>query len=268
VQEEHNFTEISPATGKERPPGEQGALVLLCGREDFCSEARHELERRRKDLRIADADGLAGARQILGEQVPAVILAEERVLAGVDGEIDGALRPRLRAIESALSLLAGSAPVVWIGAAEEGAQVTRAVRSGAVDFVPRSALCLPAAVTMVERRLRSFTKAAPPDGAREWHPSLDELRLDDLGFGEVLRHELNNPLTGILGNAELLLLEVRRGKLDLPPQTLRRIETITELAVRMRETVRHLSDRWEAAVADVSGGTENGSFPPHWPVKG
>jgi len=29
-------------------------------------------------------------------------------------------------------------------------------------------------------------------------------------FGEVLRHELNNPLTGILGNAELLLVEVHR----------------------------------------------------------
>jgi signal transduction histidine kinase len=26
----------------------------------------------------------------------------------------------------------------------------------------------------------------------------------------VLRHELNNPLTGILGNAELLLSEIRR----------------------------------------------------------
>ena len=68
------------------------------------------------------------------------------------------------------------------------------------------------------------------------------MRLDDRDFGEVLRHELNNPLTGILGNAELLLLEVRRGKLDSPPQTLQRIEIITELAVRMRETVQRLSD--------------------------
>jgi signal transduction histidine kinase len=93
------------------------------------------------------------------------------------------------------------------------------------------------------------------------------LRLEDLDFGEVLRHELNNPLTGILGNAELLLLEARRGKLDLPPLTLRRLETITELAGRMRETVRHLSDRWEAAGADHSGDKENRSDPPHWPVR-
>jgi signal transduction histidine kinase len=250
--------------GREPPPGRQGDLVLLCGREDFCSEARHELERRRKDLRIADADGLAGARQILGEESPAVILAEERALA----EPDGPWRARRQAIESALSLLAGSAPVVWIGAAEEGAQLTQAVRSGAVDFVPRSALCLPAAVTMVERRLRGLVRPASPDGPLATPISLTELRLDDRDFGEVLRHELNNPLTGILGNAELLLLEARRGTLDLPPQTLQRLETITDLAVRMRETVRHLSDRWEAAGASGSESDISAKEPPHWPAPG
>lgn len=262
MQEEQNYIEISVATGKERPPGGRGELVLLCGREDFCCEARHELQRRRKDLRIADADGIAGARQILGEHTPAVILAEERALAGVNGEAGGPMRARREAIESALSLLAGSAPVVWIGAAEEGAQVTQAVRSGAVDFVPRSAMCLPAAVTMVERRLRGFVKSAPQDGARGRARSLGELRLDDRDFGEVLRHELNNPLTGILGNAELLLLETRRGKLDLPLQALQRLETIAELAVRMRETVRHLSDRWEAAGANSSADGAKSSDQP------
>jgi signal transduction histidine kinase len=268
VQEEQNYREISIATGKEGPPGGRADLVLLCGREDFCSEARHELQRRRKDLRIAEADGIAGARRILGGQAPAVILAEERALAGLDGEVDGPWRARRQAIESALALLAGSAPVVWIGAAEEGLQVTQAVRSGAVDFVPRSAMCLPAAVTMVERRLRGSVKSSPPDGGRGGAISLGELRLHDREFGEVLRHELNNPLTGILGNAELLLLEARRGRLDLPLQTLQRLEIITELAVRMRETVRHLSDRWQAAGAGATGDKENRSDRPHWPVRG
>ena len=254
MQQEQNYTEISAATQKDRQPGGRGELVLLCGREDFCSEARSELQRRRKDLRIADADGIAGVRQILGEQVPAVILAEERVLA----EADGTLRARRQAIESALSLLAGSAPVVWIGAAEEGARTTQAVRSGRVDFVPRSAMCLPAAITMVERRLRSAL--APEGGPLGGILSLGELRLDDLDFGEVLRHELNNPLTGILGNAELLLLEARRGKLDLPLQTLQRLETITQLAVRMRETVRQLGDRWQGAGADTSEARKTGAI--------
>ena len=65
-------------------------------------------------------------------------------------------------------------------------------------------------------------------------------------FGEVLRHELNNPLTGILGNAELLLAELRRRNIDLPKQAVLRLETIATLAVRMRETVRRLSQDWEA----------------------
>lgn len=248
----------------EHPPGRRSDLVLLCGREDFCSEARHELARRRKDLRIADVDGLAEARQILGEVSPAVILAEERALA----EPGEPWRARRKAIESALSLLAGSAPVVWIGPAEEGAQLTQAVRSGAVDFVPRSALCLPAAITMVERRLRGLARPASLNGPPAGAISLVELRLDDRDFGEVLRHELNNPLTGILGNAELLLLEARRGTLDLPQQTLQRLETIAELAVRMRETVRHLSDRWEAAGANGSESEGNRGEPPHWPARG
>jgi len=264
VQEQPNYLESSGTTGRERPPGRQGDLVLLCGREDFCSEARHELERRRKDLRIANADGLAGARQILGEESPSVILAEERALA----EPDGPWRARRQAIESALSQLAGSAPVVWIGAAEEGAQLTQAVHSGAVDFVPRSALCLPAAVTMVERRLRCAARPAAPGDATGGPLTIGELRLDDRDFGEVLRHELNNPLTGILGNAELLLLEARRGTLELPLPTLRRLETIAELAVRMRETVRQLSDRWEAAGANSSERRESGNEQPPWPVRG
>jgi len=71
-------------------------------------------------------------------------------------------------------------------------------------------------------------------------------------FGEILRHELNNPLTGILGNAELLLVELQRQQLPLPEQARSRLETIAALAVRMRETVRRLSDNWRAHTFDVT----------------
>jgi signal transduction histidine kinase len=65
-------------------------------------------------------------------------------------------------------------------------------------------------------------------------------------FGQLLRHELNNPLTGILGNAELLLSEVRRRNDGQMPQGGQmRLETIAALAVRLRETVRRLSQEWE-----------------------
>ena len=62
-----------------------------------------------------------------------------------------------------------------------------------------------------------------------------------------MRHELNNPLTGILGNAELLLAKIARkkdGKLRYGG--LERVETIAALAMSMRETVRQLRHEWEA----------------------
>jgi signal transduction histidine kinase len=65
---------------------------------------------------------------------------------------------------------------------------------------------------------------------------------EESDFGAILRHELNNPLTGILGNAELLLVELRRKNVELPPQAQARLETIAALAVRMRETVKRLSE--------------------------
>jgi len=66
-------------------------------------------------------------------------------------------------------------------------------------------------------------------------------------FAEILRHKLKNPLTGILGNAELLLAEVRRQKsTQFSESSLKRLETIAALAVRMRETVRRLSQACEA----------------------
>ena len=245
--------------GKERTAAVGERWVLLCGPEDFCAEARREMLRRRRDLQAATADGIESARQILkGGETPAVILAEERVLA------DGAVTPRQRGqtIAAALSLLAGFAPVVWIGGAQDAGEIWRAVQDAPVDFVPRSALCVSAAVAMAERRLH--TSEASLGAGRAAGSSFGEQASAKRDFGEVLRHELNNPLTGIMGNAELLLLEVRRGRLELPAHNLRRLETIADLAVRMRETVRILSEHWEGAGGDLSRENE----PPHWPAGG
>jgi signal transduction histidine kinase len=51
-----------------------------------------------------------------------------------------------------------------------------------------------------------------------------------------VRHEINNPLTGVLGQAQLLLRE------DLNDQARKRAETIEELAVRMRDIVAQLRE--------------------------
>ncbi len=49
-----------------------------------------------------------------------------------------------------------------------------------------------------------------------------------------VRHEINNPLTGVLGQAQLLLRE------DLSDRARKRAETIEELAARIRDIVAQL----------------------------
>jgi signal transduction histidine kinase len=159
-----------------------------------------------------------------------------------------------------VSALAVHAPVVVIGAPGQESELASLVAAGAADFVERAGGCLPVALEMVERRLRQaqhLADAGAPLGPVVNDSVNDSQRLQRfprLGnalngerFGEVLRHEMNNPLTGILGNAELLLAEVRR-KNDgrLPHGGQQRLETIAALAVRLRETVRRLSQECEA----------------------
>jgi signal transduction histidine kinase len=51
-----------------------------------------------------------------------------------------------------------------------------------------------------------------------------------------IRHEINNPLTGVLGQAQLLLRE------DLSDRARRRAQTIEELAIRIRDIVAQLRE--------------------------
>jgi signal transduction histidine kinase len=62
-----------------------------------------------------------------------------------------------------------------------------------------------------------------------------EARLDEVA--EVIarvRHEINNPLAGVLGQAQLLLRE------ELNDKARKRAETIEELAIRLRDVVAQL----------------------------
>lgn len=51
-----------------------------------------------------------------------------------------------------------------------------------------------------------------------------------------VRHEINNPLTGVLGQAQLLLRE------ELSARARQRVETIEQLATRIRDIVAQLRD--------------------------
>jgi len=218
-----------------------GATILLVSENaDLRSRTREELETRCEGLHVTVVSSLDAAWSVVEDASPDVIVLEEPSGA-VDSEGQRGCAP---ALTSAVSSLATYAPVVVIGSPERRGELSALVSAGAADYVERCEGCLPVALEHIERRLEhtlSFghqVQAALPPGS------------DD--FGEALRHELNNPLTGILGNAELLLAEIRR-KNDgrLPNGGQQRVETIAALAVRLRETVRRLSQEWESRQAAI-----------------
>ena len=214
----------------------------------LCAAARREFEASIAGLRVASVTSFAAARRILEEEPPSVIVLEEAAIAP---EADGpcGILPRLDAVVSSLAVYA---PVVVIGTAEQRTELTALIEAGAADYVMRDGGCVPSALDMVRSRLLRARNVA--EIARE---PFEESKED---FGEVLRHELNNPLTGILGNAELLLAEVHRKKDgQLPRGGEQRLETIAALAVRLRETVRRLSLEWESRQHAVHWAEKNGS---------
>ena len=213
-------------------------ILVISDDATFCSSVRRALESKEARLRVAAVSSVDAAQRIIENAAPAVILLEETV---VTADVGGTPHhpPRLDLVTSAL---ANHAPVVVIGAPDRQRDLTALIAAGSANFVCRAAGCLPAALAVVEQRLQQASSGAPASQRRMSHGD----SRDGEAFGELLRHELNNPLTGILGNAELLLAEVRR-KNDgrLPNGGQERLETIAALAVRLRETVRRLSEDWE-----------------------
>jgi signal transduction histidine kinase len=213
-------------------------ILLVSDDAVLCAAARREFESKDAGFRVAAVNSVEAARRAVEDLVPAIILLEETSLTPLQLPDTGE-----RHLETTIASLAAHAPVIVIGAAQHERALAPLVAAGSAYFVTRSSRCLPIALELAERRL-SQIKRQPGNAALTAStvagPSGEE-------FGQVLRHEMNNPLTGILGNAELLLAEVRR-KNDgrLPNGGQQRLETIASLAVRLRETVLRLSQDWEA----------------------
>ncbi len=222
-------------------------ILLVSDDATLRAAARHELETVDGRRHVSSVSTVDAARRIVEDAAPAVILLAEAAAAREPGEP----REHGQRLDVEVSSLATYAPVVVIGDAQHQTQLSALVAAGAADYVVRTDECLNVALGLVERRLRKAQNDARALPVREELLELPRKEvLMDLGredFGEVLRHELNNPLTGILGNAELLLSEIRRkGDGRLPQGAPQRLETIATLAVRLRESVRRLSTEWEA----------------------
>lgn len=210
-------------------------MLMVSNDAGFCAAMRRELDANALHVRSSTVTSVAAARRVLEENSPGVILLEEDAV-----QAERCQAPNTASsLEAVVAPLTVHAPVVVIGPAEKRDELAGLIEAGAADFVERKGNACAEARGLIQRRLRqgrqeaAGTKGTFDDGGED--------------FGEVLRHELNNPLTGILGNAELLLVEIRRksdGK--VPSGGEQRLETIAALAVRLRETVRRLSEEWDA----------------------
>ena len=219
---------------------QEQTVLLVSDDAAMCAAARKQLETNESSRRVAAVSTVDAAKDILVHGSPTVILLEESAVGADPRDDGGECHVSGHRIEAIVSALAEYAPVVVIAPASHEHELSALVATGLADFVARSAGCLSMAIDLIEDRLRQ---------SAEEPATTSPLLLDGSNqeaFGETLRHELNNPLTGILGNAELLLAEVRR-KNDgqLPNGGQQRLETIAALAVRLRETVRRLSQDWE-----------------------
>jgi signal transduction histidine kinase len=136
-------------------------------------------------------------------------------------------------IAEALAPLVGVAPIVLFAPIERQSEVVPLLVSGDVEFVARAGNYVPVVAGFIERRLRWTEQSSSLLG-----PPWAEFPGD---IGAMFRHEINNPLTGILGNAELLLAHRER----LTSVDTQRLQIVVDLAVRLRETIRRISNAWE-----------------------
>jgi len=196
---------------------------------DLAQRLAREVERFLPPGAVGVVSHLAQLRERLSEPLrqpgpphcPRAILLDETILDGAP-------------LVESLRQLTETAPVILLAGLDRHADVARLVAEGDVEFVARAGDFVPLAASLIERRLRWAERSETALG-----PPWAGLPADS---AEIFRHEINNPLTGILGNAELLLAHRDR----LPATDAQRLETVVDLAVRLRETVRRLSNEWES----------------------
>jgi signal transduction histidine kinase len=212
-----------------------GAVLVVSSDKEFCGRMRHLLEQTPCGNNLVDLRDVSAARKFLFEQRVEIIVFDVPRSTG-KVEIEALLGARVDATATSLAV---HAPVVVIGKVGQREELKALIAAGVVDFVERGRSSMQKVLVLVERRLSGMKNKLEGELMKAIEEHND--------FGQTLRHELNNPLTGILGNAELLLAEIRRkddGK--LPSGGQQRVETIAALAVRLRETIRRLSVEWES----------------------
>jgi signal transduction histidine kinase len=198
---------------------ERGALLGIADA-DLVRRLTAEVERSGKHASISSAPALAQLYEQMQRNVPRVIFLADDFLDDLP-------------ITEILRQLTAVAPVILLADPRRQTEIARLVAEGEVEFVARVGDFVPLAASLIQRRSRWAERLESKAG-----PQWPEMAAD---VAEIFRHEINNPLTGILGNAELVLSHGDR----LSSTDTQRLRTIVDLAVRLRETIRRLSRAWQ-----------------------
>jgi signal transduction histidine kinase len=162
---------------------------------------------------------LASSLQLLRDAVkaspPSVIFLDSDLLGGMP-------------FQDFVRQLAAAAPVLLLASLNVQADIAALVADERVDFIARVGDFVPLASALIARAVRR----PPAAGITPEQPA---------AISDLFRHEINNPLTGILGNAELVLAH----KDHFSGVEVQRLQTVVDLAVRLRENIRRISTAWE-----------------------
>jgi signal transduction histidine kinase len=194
------------------------SCVFVCTVDDELVRAiQQEAILRLPHIAMHSAKNLKRLHAELRQRLPIAIVLSGAVLAG------GKMDEQVQKLETL-------SPTIVVGTAQDHVNVARLVTAGRIRFValqPGAPVLIVALLECIVRATAAAT--APVEMASRDLP--EELL-------EFLRHEINNPLTGILGNAELVLAARDR----LSPASVRRLRTVVELAVRLRDNVLRITN--------------------------
>jgi len=138
---------------------------------------------------VSVAGSLSELRAILRTCSPSVIFLDSDLLGGIP-------------LDDAVCLLASTSPVLVLASVNAQADIAKLVLDERVDFIARIGDFVPLAFALIARRMKRLE-------AKKWDTRLAPGQISP-AMGEIFRHEINNPLTSILGNAELVLAHRER----------------------------------------------------------
>jgi DNA-binding response OmpR family regulator len=212
-----NSGAASIGLGKDPQAADWPAVLLGVPDAALANRLTTELKKAGASASATVSGTFAQLKDLAAKSTPAVIFLDSDLLAG-------------RSLTEAVRQFSAFAPIVVLASVSNQSEIARLLNCGNVDFIGRVGDFVPLAAALIERQFQRHSKAETTEA--------DGAFLKSEKLSELFRHEINNPLTGILGNAELVLAHRER----LSPVDIQRLQTVVDLAVRLRESIRKISD--------------------------